>query len=531
MKQNTNRINGRMLLVLTVLSVFYVIYYVNMRNLMHLEPFAVIFVGKNGMYMDWEGFEWGMNSSLVIFFAVESVVFLVYRLWQIRRVDGKGGEELLEAYPYGRRQRIIEDIAGSVAYLLYMSVITFAALMLLEGIAAYRLEKMAAFEQLRHHLVNGNLCAAFWIGFLCLLFLVLLELLCEVVMTNRSIAWMTGAVILILYHAIQMPDQFLVADLITEFWPDQTLSFGGVDYPPLMTIGIAAGLLLAGALLLTACVRLYQKRELSTNGLFYFPLAKDVFLCLCWLPVLWFGGFFDRPAELTLSGRVGIMIGVVCGVVVLNYLVCAQQIRKNAKRFCMSVLRPVLLLAAAGALLLCVRDGSDEEQAAYEETYDDLVYSYTEENADELLKTQEARSAYYETVREKIAGVELPDVEGEWGKCHFELSYSETPERKLYAGYSMGHVDDGQQIISYSMRRCYGDDDALVEVDVISGTDLNALRFVEDEKLGTIYCTSWVNHNRVTICKYQEQEGVWDIYSVWGDRSYEELIEELRTFH
>lgn len=529
MKQNANCKNRWLLLVLSAVSVLYVIWDVQMRDLFHHEPYAAIYVGKNGMRMQWDGFEWSNNYTLGCFFAVLSVVYFIYRLWQIRQVDGKRGAELLEAYPFSRKQRIRKDVAGSVSYLFYMSVIAFLGLLLLEGIAMYQLEQKAPLAVIHRPRINGNLCIVFWIGFLCLLFLIMFAFLCEVVMTNRYIAWLTGAFVHFLYHAVQVPDGFLVMELLP-FKMNE--SYYGIDYQVLPTIGIAVGLLLADGLLYIVCVRLYQKREMSTNGLFYFPLAKDLFLCLCWLPVLAMSGFFTRSAQQTMSGRVRIAIGVLCGVLVLNYLVLGQQTRQSAKRLLWSMIRPVFLLAGASLVVLCVRHETDTQQEVYEVSYEGLTYYPVEYErqmeADELLNTRQERSAYFDTLREKLPGAEFPDVEGEWERCSYELTYYATPDKPVYTGYSVQHLDSGSRI-NYGMERNYEQDEVLM--DVIFGPDVNAMRIVEDEQIGTIYCTPWLGRNRVTVFRYNEKEELWDEYWIWSDRSYEEMIADLRTYH
>jgi len=524
MKQKDTWINKRLLLFLTLLGIGFIIYDLLARRYFNREVFTAIYVGKSGMTMQLDNFGWLNYDSLWVLWPLLSLLFLVQRFWHIRMVEGRNGEEFVAAYPLKRRDVIRKDIGRAVFYPFYVAALVFVGIMLLEGIAVYFVQKGLPLLLVKRPLFDRNLLCLFWEQFLGFLLLMLLEFLLEVIMKNRYVACGVGAFLMLVYNGI--------SDVYgpVYFWPErENFETGEIYYDMATAAGVGILCLLIGGLLFWSIVHLYEKRELSENGLFYFPLAKDIFLCLAWLPVLWLGGFFGAD-DMTMAGRLRMVLATVCGMLVFNYLVLAPGQRRNRKKLCLSAIRPLGMLAVAVAICYAGVYAQHRADMKLAEELQDMQLSdevFTEEADAERLRTRESRSAYFDELRGQMPGMRFPDVEGDWQDAWGSIDYLQNvkdAQDKVCTGILVGNSSKESRIY-YGMSRCYGEERVLV--DIISPKDLT---IVEDETYGRIYCTTYINRNRVTVCRYDEQNDWWDVYTLWGSSSYEEMIEDLHTY-
>ncbi|MCR4690363.1 MAG: hypothetical protein K5739_03335 [Lachnospiraceae bacterium] len=406
--------------------------------------------------------DFSYDTSLVLF-GILSAVFVGGRLWHAIKEGSKNSLELWESYPVTRKKRIMEEIKNALSLPLAVGLISVIGSTIIETVHGYLAAKPFAGQGIETLLMDPCFVATMLLSVLYCSILMMIALLVEIVMTNRLISFLTGAVLFLAANILcWSKDAFPVPSAIVK----EGVSYFEIPhlmpFPTTVYMTFCAGIIF---LLYIVCVKAYEKRELSANGLFYFSSLKDIFLVLIALLVLAAGGFFGAFGSRGNPGSAYVWVAaeVSALLILANFLSESPDRRRHWKRLVLSTGRIMLLFAAATCGIITVTAGESN-----------LIFT---------------------------------------GQTEAENDYNPYCEETEYGS------------MRCELERYYDMD----EIPVMLSGITEDLVIRQSKRFGTAFCEKWDEWNCVNVFQYNEQLNCMDSYVVWSMDSVDEIIAFIDT--
>ena len=519
----------RLRYVVTVIaSGVYFVFYVLMTGIAQYPLDAVLVVGKNTHYIKrYSNENYSFETSLVLF-GMLSVLFIAGRFWHAIKEGDKTSLELWESYPLSRKKRVKEEIRNVISLPLLVTMISVIGSIIIEIVHNYLSARSFVRQGIEIVLMDPCLIVTILLSALYCIILMMIALFFEIIMTNRFISFLTGGIMFLttniwMWKQIEIPVPAAILKKGASYFGRSHLA----PFPTTVYVLFCAGIFL---LLCVVCVRAYEKRELSADGLFYFSPLKDIFLVLTAILVLAAGGFFGAFGSHLNPSRayVWLVVEVSALLILANFLSESPGRRRHWKSLAGSTGRIMLLFAVItfGIIPVMANDtiaNTLDKFFLSEQSEADTGYEDLSDKA--VLSTPLDRTDTFKELAACMPDILYPDNEGIWEEWKLELFYENENGQRVYTGYSLGCENPISERIRCIFERYYDMD----EIPVMWSGISKDLVIKQSDSFGTAFCEEYGEWNLVSVYKYNEQLRCFDSYMIWSMDSIDEIIAFIDT--